>query len=552
MTHASRIRLFLILAALLPAILILWFLVATQDSVREKNARLEADSGLRQYVAFESKQIQHLSITIKQVAASKELRQSIVRLRSGKSSGRRFSIDALGIGQIDFAEILDSSGLILSSWSRPGLVGHKRRPLLLPGESDREATGQSVEYDMAGAHAALYAVRSIQPGYYLAAGIFLDNRYITLAEYACDCEIELSLSDDSLTIGSNISRMQLQTIYDLDGSYRSILTGGREAGFYMVATFSLSPLPDNAESLIPVAALVALAGVIIALGLGFYITGRTRREIDNLVHAFSRVAKGDFATPVMAYEEGEFSELADSFSEMMRQLSDSQSRLASTEKIAAWQVMGRKVAHEIKNPLTPISIAVDDIRRSYDEQLPNFADTLHQNTDMIKTEIRRLTTLLDQFVRFARMTPPTLSTVAIDRLVANICQLYQSDIENGRVIIQNQCGSIRKRIDQDQMTQVLLNLIKNGLESADNSRVTVRLFETTEGWTITVEDTGPGFDSEFLANRFEPYISSKKNGSGLGLVICQRIVVDHGGVIELANDTDHGARVTIRFTEVKK
>ena len=101
------------------------------------------------------------------------------------------------------------------------------------------------------------------------------------------------------------------------------------------------------------------------------------------------------------------------------------------------------------------------------------------------------------------------------------------------------------------MTQVLLNLIKNGLESADNSRVTVRFFETTEGWTITVEDTGPGFDSEFLANRFEPYISSKKNGSGLGLVICQRIVVDHGGVIELANLSDHGARVTIRFTEVK-
>ena len=99
----------------------------------------------------------------------------------------------------------------------------------------------------------------------------------------------------------------------------------------------------------------------------------------------------------MAYEEGEFSQLADSFSAMMGRLQDSQKKLATSEMIAAWQVVGRKIAHEIKNPLTPISISADDIRRSYHEQLPDFEETLARNCAMIKTEVHRLARLLDEF-----------------------------------------------------------------------------------------------------------------------------------------------------------
>jgi two-component system, NtrC family, nitrogen regulation sensor histidine kinase NtrY len=291
--------------------------------------------------------------------------------------------------------------------------------------------------------------------------------------------------------------------------------------------------------------VVALASVLAAVALGIFISIRTRREFDNLVDAFGRVAGGDLDTTVMAYSEGEFSQLADSFSEMTRKLRLSQERLATSEKIAAWQSLARKIAHEIKNPLTPIGLSADDLRRSYQEQLPGFDQTLDNNTRLIKSEVNRLTRLLDEFVSFARMKPPELQSVTVTNLVDKLQTLYQPEIANGRFISNSQTGRNNVRLDPDLITQLLVNLIKNGLESDANSKVTVSLADDSSLFILTVSDTGPGFSETVLARQFEPYLSSKKGGSGLGLAICQRIAYDHGGRIELKNRTEGGAEVTV-------
>ena len=303
-------------------------------------------------------------------------------------------------------------------------------------------------------------------------------------------------------------------------------------------------------SLLRVTGVVALASILLALMVGMFITSQAKREIDNLVEATSRVARGDFSTPVMAYQEGEFSQLADSFSDMMTRLKAVQQQLVATEKIAAWQIMGRKLAHEIKNPLTPISISIDDLRRSHQEHLPDFDRLLLETTATIKSEVNRLTGLLDQFALFARMTPPVIAPVAASAFVDKVKALYRREIDRERVAVTNRSRKKHFEIDADQVQQVLVNLIKNGLEAAPGSAVSVLIIDTDDGISISVEDTGPGFPDDMLKAGVQPYVSRKAGGSGLGLVICQRIVYDHGGTMELHNREKGGAavRVTLPFT----
>jgi two-component system nitrogen regulation sensor histidine kinase NtrY len=210
-------------------------------------------------------------------------------------------------------------------------------------------------------------------------------------------------------------------------------------------------------------------------------------------------------------------------------------------------MVGRKIAHEVKNPLTPISISADDIRRSYAEGLPDFEDTLTTNCNMIKSEIVRLSRLLDEFVGFARMQPPNKSVIAMSDILDDIRPLYATELQGGSLTIEDTSGRKGVMIDPEQIKQVLINLTKNALESQENAHVHVCVSDNDEFITIEVTDNGPGFPDEILNSGAQPLVSHKPGGSGLGLVICQRIAIDHGGTMEIANRSEGGARVIVKI-----
>jgi two-component system nitrogen regulation sensor histidine kinase NtrY len=232
---------------------------------------------------------------------------------------------------------------------------------------------------------------------------------------------------------------------------------------------------------------------------------------------------------------------------MKSKLKQTQIKLVTTEKIAAWKAIGQKIAHEVKNPLTPIAISIDDLKRSYHEKLPDFDRTLDETTSVIKTEINRLTKLLDQFVNFARMAPPVVSNIKPKDLIDDIKILYKNEVETKRLQIVNTCGQKIFRLDHERIKQLLINLIKNGFESSDNTEVMIEFSDTDEGVGILIEDNGPGFPEDILKSDFGPYISTKQEGSGLGLIICRRIVFDSGGTIELYNRKEGGAGLIINL-----
>ena len=334
------------------------------------------------------------------------------------------------------------------------------------------------------------------------------------------------------------------TLYMDNDNLYSVIAGSKSAGYFIVIHFPTSKYSSFSSMMIKTTGVIGLAGIIISILFGIYITGQAKKEIENLITASDRISAGDYKTPVMAYEEGDFSRLADAFTEMMLNIRKTQNQLAMSEKIAAWQDIGKKIAHEIKNPLTPIRISAEDLRRSHQEGLPNFEQTLESSTSVIIEETERLRKLLNNFVEFARMTSPEIKDILINEVISNISALYHKDISTGNLVI-NPCNIDKPlKIDPDKIKQLIINLINNGLEAENVSCVTLDTKLDNENLIISINDNGNGFSKEMLSEGIRPHVSTKKGGSGLGLVICQRIAYDHGGSLEVNNSDDGGGVAT--------
>jgi signal transduction histidine kinase len=539
MTFTGRIRVYLVLAAVIPPLLVMSVIYFHAAAQAERTDRMAAAQAISEFVGFDLRFRNELKRRVEALVATPSLQHAVLLIESGRTKQVDISPH---LAAVDFVEIVDRDRRVLATGHRPGLLGETLRQTDDPGLLDSVAVMETVEYDIDGAHAALACLVGIDDNLFLYAGRYLENEYLATAAVLLGGEVDIRFAADSATVFDGMDKGKLYTRND---SLLALLSGGSDAGFYLTAHFIPVSTRPVFISLLRVTGVVALVSIVSAILVGLYLTSRAKREIDNLVSATSRVAKGDFNTPVMAYEEGEFSQLADSFSDMMVKLKALQAKLGTAEKIAAWQAMGRKLAHEVKNPLTPMSISIDDLRQSYHGKLPEFDRVLDETTGTVKREITRLTKLLDQFVRFARMNPPVILDVRPRRITERISSLYRSEIDSGRLVITEAGRRDTYAVDPEQIQQLLVNLIKNGLESAENATVELKIHDSDSDVVVTVEDSGPGFPEEVLEGGFQPYLSKKEGGFGLGLVICQRIVHDHGGDIVIYNRTQGGAGVRV-------
>ena len=542
MSFTARIRLTLVAVALLPPALMMAVVYSYSSRQEETRYREAAADDLRKLHEFRLQFREQLASSLENAATSNWFERAVRLIERDKAPQVAFD-DVRGF-RFDFLEITDSVGIVVASAQRPGLIGEAVRIGGGTPVGDSAQLFETIEYDIEGRHASVTGVWKGIDRFYLYGGYYVERRFIPSAQRLMRGQAEVTFLVDETDPASKTAVMP-GTLFQRGDTLQALLFAEDQAAFFVAVKFERPDHSTSLTSFTKAISLVALASVLVAVALGIFISVRTRREFDNLVGAFGRVAGGDLDTTVMAYSEGEFSQLADSFSEMTHKLRRSQERLATSEKIAAWQSMARKIAHEIKNPLTPIGLSADDLRRSYQERLPGFDQTLDTNTRLIKSEVIRLTQMLDEFVAFARMKSPEFQNVAPEWILDTISALYQQEITNGRLALDSQTSRQRIRLDPELITQLLVNLIKNALEAGDTTKITVTLSDDNVMLRIAVSDTGPGFSDTVLARQFEPYLSSKKGGSGLGLAICQRITYDHGGRIELKNRTGGGAEVTV-------
>jgi two-component system, NtrC family, nitrogen regulation sensor histidine kinase NtrY len=224
--------------------------------------------------------------------------------------------------------------------------------------------------------------------------------------------------------------------------------------------------------------------------------------------------------------------------------------LIRAQKVAAWREVARRLAHEIKNPLTPIQLCAERLRRHFAGGPSSAKELVDECTTTIVGEVESLKGLVDEFSQFARMPAPRTVPTDLEQLITETLSLYNGIFAGVRIEQRLGAGVPLVRLDVEQIRRVIINLVDNAVEAMDRKGeiVVETQFDRPNGLArIVVADDGPGIPAAERDKLFLPYYSTKRRGSGLGLAIVRRIIAEHGGNIEVADNTPHGTRFTIEL-----
>ncbi len=305
--------------------------------------------------------------------------------------------------------------------------------------------------------------------------------------------------------------------------------------------------------------LLLIGGTVAAsIALGVVWTRRHARRIHRLAAATSEVAAGNLAVHVEPGARDEVGELVESFNGMVAELAQSRSRIEYLQKISAWQEMARRLAHEIKNPLTPIHLAAQQLRGKYGGDDERFSLLLEQSTEIIEEEVETLRRLTADFSAFARLPRVETEPVDLGEFLDECAASLSHTGEHGEIEMswRVEHRPLPVRIDRIMFKRVLDNLVRNAAEALRGAKVaepgiTVTARRAGRGRDATVElriaDNGPGIPAEQQASIFEPYFTTKSEGTGLGLAIAKKIVLEHQGRIQLEAPPAGGCEFVIEL-----
>lgn len=294
---------------------------------------------------------------------------------------------------------------------------------------------------------------------------------------------------------------------------------------------------------------VAIYAALVAAALlaGLWLANRLVRPLEALAASARRVAAGDLDTRCRARAGGEAGALVAAFNDMVARLAEQRRELARLERLAAWRSLARTLAHEIKNPLQPILLAVQSARQQYRGGDAEHARVLAECEEIVSEEVEGLRALVRGFSDFARPPEPRLADGDLRDLVADVARLYGAE----RVSVAAPEAAVPARFDAAELRRALLNLVDNALAACAEAGVAapVRLAcgRDEHGAHVSVADDGPGIAPDLLPRVFEPDFSTKKEGLGLGLAIVDSIARAHGGAASAVSELGRGATFTIRL-----
>ena len=301
--------------------------------------------------------------------------------------------------------------------------------------------------------------------------------------------------------------------------------------------------------------------MFISISIAIRFSSRFFRSINNLIFASTAIGNGDLHIKVPELKtDRDLETLNKNFNLMINRLKTQQEKLIINERHEAWGSLARKLAHEIKNPLTPIQLTIDKIQTKYLQQIENKdKSNFEENLKIINNQIKQIGNLVNEFSDFARMPKPVLKeNDIIQGLKDNINLLSKID-EEIKIELKLKSEKIIFKSDKEQLNRVFLNLIKNSIESihqkAENidsfdKKITIEIEDINDHIKIIMIDNGIGFGvfKNNIKDILHPYFTTKKNGTGLGLSIVNKIINDHNGKINFIS-IDNGAKIEIIFTK---
>ena len=322
-------------------------------------------------------------------------------------------------------------------------------------------------------------------------------------------------------------------------------------------------LQDELAYLKAFAVLMGLTALI-ALGLGLMLARNVIRRLSQLATATRQVGLGDLNARVLDRTPDEIGALARAFNRMVSEVETSRARIEYLQRIGAWQEMARRLAHEIKNPLTPIQLAVQEIQQRCPDGDVAFRKLVDTTREIVEDEVGTLRRLVSEFSNFARLPQAQLQ-------LSDLCEFLKSQkrrleaVDDEDVAAEGDRNSFAPSPDVDlqlelpnspamayldtqMLGRALLNLVRNAVQAMAagtqaGGRVLIRLSREDDYWLIDVDDNGPGIPEPMRASIFDPYVTTKSTGTGLGLAIAKKIVIEHGGTILASTNNWGGARL---------
>ncbi len=299
------------------------------------------------------------------------------------------------------------------------------------------------------------------------------------------------------------------------------------------------------------AVLVAGGGILLGLLLSWWVAARVTRPVERLAAGAREVAAGNWETRVAVRSRGEIGQLARAFNYMTRQLIEQRERLVQAERVAAWRELARRLAHELKNPLFPLQITVDNLQRAREQGSEQFDEIFFESTATLRAELANLNAIVARFSDFAKMPPPQLQTVNINEAVRSAVKLFEPQFGAiGRppitpeLYLDESLPTIQA--DPELLRRALQNLVLNSMDAMPGGgTLTIRTQPQDGAVRVEVSDSGTGLTQEECGRLFTPYYTTKQHGTGLGLAIVQSVVSDHGGTISV--ESQPGCGTTFRI-----
>jgi signal transduction histidine kinase len=287
--------------------------------------------------------------------------------------------------------------------------------------------------------------------------------------------------------------------------------------------------------------------ILLGAAIGLSLAERIADPVRRLTRATQRIGRGDFDARIAVRSVDELRRLVDAFNSMAGELKSQRVELERTHRLEAWAEMARQVAHEIKNPLTPIQLSAEHVRRVHDDQGKPLGPVLEGCVDTILGQVRLLRQIAAEFSSFASSPKVKPAAVNVPELVAEIVNPYRAGLSDRIEIVNRVTGLLPEvKVDRTLVLRALANVVENALHAMPGKgTMVVDAASNGDTVTISVQDTGVGMDEEALARVFEPYFSTKTSGTGLGLPIARRNVELNGGTIEVHSRKGEGTTVRV-------
>ena len=492
--------------------------------------------------------------------------------------------------QLDFLEILDGRGTIVSSAQWPAKFGYPEPAFAAFSTANQDAFLKLEELQDSTA-LGFFAVRVVRAGdhsVYIVGGRRLDKNFLSALDLPADTRVLLyqnrgdHFSPDLLLdpLAGNSGdparpAQQFAPLIDAVRQYNQEISGvvdwtsdrGDEEVFHAIPLrgagkdgplLGILLIGNSRRSYVELkrrirdsALLVGGGGVVLAILLSSWASARVTRPVVQLARAAQDVASGDWNTSVEVEGHDEVAQLAESFNRMTTELLAQKERLVQTERVAAWRELARRLAHELKNPLFPLQLTVENLIRAKSQNSEIFEEIFRESSQTLLAEISNLKGIIGRFSEFSKMPQPQLQRVQVNEVVEAVARLFQAqfqahggntiqcDIELGR-------GLQPIAADPELLHRALSNLVLNAMDAMpDGGTLTLRTRTDDGNITVEVSDTGSGLTPEECDRIFTPYYTSKKHGTGLGLAIVQSVVSDHGGRISIRSEPGKGTTFVI-------